>query len=526
MKPWIWLFLILLMAGFFRFFQLDFIPPGLFPDEAMNGNNAYEALGTRNFKVFYRENFGREGLFINIQAISIAIFGNTAFALRIVSAVFGTLTVLAVYFFVREYTKQERIALLASFFVATSFWHILFSRIGFRAITAPFFLTLGLGMLYALWNRVHSTNHAKLFLLAGFGGFIFGLGFHSYIAYRVAPLLLITGFLLFVKEAKLARARCVLCLPAVYLLFLIIAAFPLLLYFAFNPQDFFGRTSQISILASENPLRSLALNTGKTLGMFLFAGDFNWRHNFSGAPALWWPVVIFFLIGIVESIRKKYFLLPLWFIIMMLPVVVSSEGVPHALRSIILIPPTFIFAALGLDYLWWQVTNWLEKKEKIYKDATKTIRRIKQETNVLVIIILVAVGIFSYNLYFGKWAKREETRAAFESELYEYGLLLNRTPPEIPKFVVTDADRIDLTGVPMALQPIIFATGTYHPEPPGAKNIFYITLSELPNIDCAKSCMLIPIGNQDQILGQGRELTPDLKIQLRDSLLVGIKETK
>jgi len=60
---------ILLLAAFFRFWQIGAIPPGLYPDEAMNGNNALEALETGDYKVFYSDNFGREGLFINIQAI-------------------------------------------------------------------------------------------------------------------------------------------------------------------------------------------------------------------------------------------------------------------------------------------------------------------------------------------------------------------------------------------------------------------------------------------------------------------------
>ena len=63
---------ILIIASFFRFYNLSTMPPGLYPDEAMNGNNALQALRTAppagGFKVFYPENAGREGLFINIQA--------------------------------------------------------------------------------------------------------------------------------------------------------------------------------------------------------------------------------------------------------------------------------------------------------------------------------------------------------------------------------------------------------------------------------------------------------------------------
>ena len=68
---------VLILGVFFRFYQIKEIPLGLYPDEAMNGNNAYEALHTGSFKVFYRENNGREGLFINMQALSMAMRATT-----------------------------------------------------------------------------------------------------------------------------------------------------------------------------------------------------------------------------------------------------------------------------------------------------------------------------------------------------------------------------------------------------------------------------------------------------------------
>ena len=56
------LLIILLIAVFFRVWQLSSIPPGLYPDEAINGNEAITNPG----KLFYPENNGREGLFINV----------------------------------------------------------------------------------------------------------------------------------------------------------------------------------------------------------------------------------------------------------------------------------------------------------------------------------------------------------------------------------------------------------------------------------------------------------------------------
>ncbi len=49
---------IILVAAFLRVYKLDTIPPGLWPDEALNGTQALE----EPFKLFYPENNGREGL--------------------------------------------------------------------------------------------------------------------------------------------------------------------------------------------------------------------------------------------------------------------------------------------------------------------------------------------------------------------------------------------------------------------------------------------------------------------------------
>ena len=100
---WSLVIVIIIIVAFLRLYNIAELPLGLYPDEAMNGNNALEALSPDGqFKWFYPENNGREGLFMNIQALSIALFGNFPWALRIVSAIFGILTVLGLYLCVKE----------------------------------------------------------------------------------------------------------------------------------------------------------------------------------------------------------------------------------------------------------------------------------------------------------------------------------------------------------------------------------------------------------------------------------------
>lgn len=93
---------IMAIAVFFRLWKLDSIPPGLYPDVAINGNEALEALKSGNFKLFYPENNGREGLFINLISLSFAVFGVSIWSIKIVAAIFGILTVLGVYLLTQE----------------------------------------------------------------------------------------------------------------------------------------------------------------------------------------------------------------------------------------------------------------------------------------------------------------------------------------------------------------------------------------------------------------------------------------
>lgn len=507
-----WLIItILALAAFFRLWQLDSIPPGLFPDEAMNGNNAHEALGAPppagGFKIFYPENNGREGLFINLQALSILAFGHTAFALRFVAALFGIGTVITLYFFVREYTEDKRTALFAMFLSAVGFWPVLLSRLGFRANMAPFALAAGLAFLYYSYNRKNDKPHGRALLAGAFGGFIFGLGFHSYIAYRIAPLILLAPILLFIRSARRERSGCILCIPAIFLFFTFVAAAPLGYYFLMHPEDFFGRTAQISVFSDINPAKAFLTNAAKTMQMFYFVGDLNQRHNLAGAPQLWWPVAIFFTLGILEALRKKYWVLFLWFFTMLLPVAVSSEGVPHALRAIVMIPPVFAFAGIGLERLW----RWAELHRPLMRGVGK----------IAILILLAATATQSARAYFFSWARSTETYHAFGGDLYSIGLKLNQVPETTQKYVVTDeVDSIDRTGRPMALQPILFATKTYLPEPEGYKNIYYIALNNIAKIRCEPNCVIAPIGNREKIFDTLSKNLPSLEVDQNTGFLV------
>ncbi len=516
-KHWPIIVLIIIVAIFFRFQSITSTPPGLYPDEAMNGNNALEAIETGNYKVFYSENNGREGLFINIQAQSIKIFGpstgsgqgNQPWVLRIVSAIFGVLTVLGLYLLTQRLFNWQ-IAALSSYLMAIGFWHVLFSRIGFRAIMAPMLLVWG---MYFMWRGLSS---GKLWNFAA-SAIFWGLGFYTYIAFRTMPLMLIIVLLAYwhatkkdFSHQKYEHIRNQLLRGlALFLIVIILVALPIAYYFWTHPADFLGRTGQLSIFASEQPLQSLAENTYKTLGMFNFVGDHNWRHNLSGAPLLLWPVGIFFALGFLRSWVKLFkrarthghlstvqvFLLS-WFFVGLIPVVLSNEGLPHALRAILLAPVVFIWAGEGL---WWVI----DKIADFYRSRDKHELRMpirhaymKESSFVAIlalIVFLIALTAAEYDKYFNKWAKNPNTAAHFNENYVKIGEELNAMPLNIKKYVLVNAGGIDVHGVAMPAQTVMFITDTYTPEKQKAKNIYYLTTEQFEKRLFDRNSVVIPL---------------------------------
>jgi hypothetical protein len=203
-----------------------------------------------------------------------------------------------------------------------------------RAICAPFFLTWGLYFLLAGIRRVRSGKPAMAWMAAA--GAVYGLGFHTYIAYRTTPAL-VAGVLLyyFFRARREGWSGAFWKASASFATAAALAVSLLLIYFARNPGTFFGRTTQISIYRTNHPYTTLLLNIWKTAQMFFFEGDSNWRHNYDGQRELFWPVAILFAFGCamgLTAIWKRqerwfsYAVALAWIVLSAVPVVLSDDG--------------------------------------------------------------------------------------------------------------------------------------------------------------------------------------------------------
>lgn len=504
---------IIALAVFMRFYQLSETPPGLYPDIAINGNDALSSLQTGEYKLFYPENNGREGLMMWLDAASMAIFGINVLALKIPAAIAGVLTVFGIYLLCRQLFKnqQETIALLAAFFCAVLFWHINFSRIGFRVILMPLVLVFS---FYFLWKSLrqsldHKNSNNIALAPAIAGGIIFGLGFYTYTGFRLAVFLLFGVLLLwFFIYKKNEQIKKFIRLSLAMLLAVFFTALPIGIYFLQNPADFLGRAAQTSVFAAPNPPYELIKSVVLHLAMFNIAGDNNWRHNLLGAPELFLPVGILFLAGIAIAIWRSfgknslaeklpYLALLLWFVVLLLPGALTCEGIPHSLRTLGVIPAAVIFCAVGGVALY----QWLKSK-------------LAKKILIPVVIIFIAVIILqSYYSYFVVWAKNSAVEAAFTANLVDIGNLTSQLHNDgWQTIVVVNENGVPVPypdGIPMPAQTVMFVE-TENCYNTNGRNVIkscrpyssYIKPNQLNTISASAKTAIVPLKDEQQIFDQ------------------------
>lgn len=504
------LILIIVVAIFFRFWQFNSVPPGLYQDEAMNGADALASIESGKLNVFYQNNNGREGMIVWLDVLAIKLFGAEPWVLRLFPAIAGVLAVLGIFFLTKELFSIDpalklrggvEVALASSFFMAISFWAVNFSRMGFRA---------NLMLPFLIWSFYFLIRKFAKPLL---GGILFGLGFYTYISYRFAPILVAAFFIPYLIKCGTKK------LWTKFLVFIIIAfivALPIGIYFLNNPGNFFGRSGQVSIFSSENPFKAAILSVATTLGMFNIIGDFNWRHNYAGSPLLFWPVGILFVLGILICAKRRNSsdkFLFLWLFIFLLPNILSIEGNPHALRALGAMPAAMIFSGIGLVWLYQRIREYLDNKieNQKFEAYLNQLLRIKKEISVLLVIFLFFVAFAEFNKYFVKWASNVRTAEAFSQNQVIISDYLNQLPKGVKRYVIWPSnDRPTNNGLPVSAQTTYFLTYK-------KSDINYIKSNEFDKINSGiNGAVIIPIYFDLGLLHNLNKKIPTGKIEFID----------
>lgn len=196
--------LTVLLGAILRFTFLDKYPPGVTGDEIQQGYSAYSILKTGkdewgDLLPLYPVSFGdyRPPLYIYLTVPFVAIFDLNIFSTRFASALFGTLSVIVIFVLAEKLFENRKIALLTSFILAISSWHVFYSRAAWESNVGIFFFLVG---VYAF---LHGLQKHRWLIISSLS---FGLTIFSYYSFKFFIPLFVVG-LIFIYRQKLRKIK-------------------------------------------------------------------------------------------------------------------------------------------------------------------------------------------------------------------------------------------------------------------------------------------------------------------------------
>jgi len=378
-KNFILLLLIISLAFVLRFYKLGEVPYGFYQDESAIGFNAYSILETghdeygKSFPLYFKS-FGdyKLPIYIYSTAIAVKVFGLNEFAVRFPSALFGVLSVIALYLFTRELTKKSSIALVSSFLYSINPWSLHYNRATFEVSISLFlFLTGG----YFLLKSFNKKN--GLLFISGVVTFITAL--YTYNLTRLLAPLLFLLFVLWFRKEVLSLGKKTL-LTALFVS--VIMFFPFLS--SFYREGGVGSATGTLIFTSAQvkapqiELRSYVLELSPLLSKIFFNSyalsviefvknvlrhlDFNFffvsgsshgNHGIGIVGQFYLFEAITMIMGLIYLAfkRKKWLLFLLSWIGIVIAAASLTREAPHATRSFFLIPSMLILSSTGLIFI-------------------------------------------------------------------------------------------------------------------------------------------------------------------------------
>lgn len=434
-----------LVGAWLRLWQLSDVPPGLHYDLAATALLGQQIAFDGARPIFIQAFTGHEVLFYYWLAAWFNLIGSSVFSLRLAAATLGILTIPACFFAVRQCMRllapqdkalQFTVASLAAVLLAFAFFHVTFSRFGFRVITQPLVQCLALGFLFRAIinspNKLLVTSYWD-FILAGF---FTGLAAYTYLSARLFPFPLGVFWLALLLGVWLSRSSPpVSSFPfyalrfTLYVLSAALTFAPLGVYFLQHPEDFLNRFSQVAPRAGEENL--VWQGVQRALEMVFINGESYDRFNWPGLPLLVFPLGIFFVIGLLAigysltrppvhpHARAVRILLLAWLPLMLLPTALSvNEIFPSNVRAFGVTPLLFVFPAYGLALAF----RWLQKQ------WPGPLLPTAYPMTLLTLAILGFGTAFTYSLYFERWANLPSQRLNNETDMTGVAEYLNAQP--------------------------------------------------------------------------------------------------
>ena len=307
---------------------------------------------------YFPRNTGREMIHYYLTAAYLALFNLpiSFLNLKVVAVFTNLLTLLFIYLLGKE-VGNKWVGLGAALMAGIAYWPLLFTRLALRIplyplFTAPvmYFLVRGL--------RRQSVNDILL------AGLFLGIGLHGYTPFRIVPILVVVGVLIYLLHRP-SRDRRLQTLFALGLIVLVsvVVFLPLLRYWLANPEVFayraFSRLTGDEVAFQASPVLIFLQNFWKSSVMFFWSNGVIWAHSIPNRPALEVVSGALYFLGIasllIRYIRERSWMdlfLLVSIPILMLPSILSlaypGEN-PSLNRSAGAIVPVFVVIGLALE---------------------------------------------------------------------------------------------------------------------------------------------------------------------------------
>lgn len=443
------LFAIVAIASILRLWKLGDVPISPDWDEAALGYNAYSIMQTGRdeygeFLPIVLRSFDdyKPALYAYLTMPFIKMFDLTVFSVRFPSAIFGILTIIMTYFLVKELFKgrnyQDFLALLSSFLLAISPWHIQFSRIAFESNVGVAFNTLA--VLFFLVGL-----KKPLFLVLS--SITMGLSLYVYQSEKVfVPILAFLMIIIFRKDLFL--------LPKKYIATAFVLGFFIVLpitHYILTNKEALSRAQDVSILANKMPILEENVqrlvedrknndyiglifdNRRVTYLKDIAAGylshfDLNWlfikgdiaRHHTPNMGLFYIIELPFLLIGVYKLLfgefsKKTKLLIFSWFLIAPIPASVTSD-VPHAVRALNFLPIFQIFTAIGVLFSMQKISNIQFQISNI--PPSLKLWRASKYFKFLIVVFIFSFFVFNFIYYLNQYFIQQNY---FHAKYWQYG---------------------------------------------------------------------------------------------------------
>ncbi len=436
-----------------RFYRLSELPPGIQSDEGPDGVYALQVLQGRHRVFFPEKGSGREAVGVYAVAFSTILLGRTLFSFHLPTAVASAGTVFAVFWLGRLLfgldEKSGRstpgrgllVGGVGAGLMAVSMNQTFLARAGLRANYLPLFLTLSFALLW--WSWRHRADRGGAWWQAALAGTFAGLLPYTYLAARLTPFLYLLFGLSFIYPLRNVRTattragleRQDLLRVGLFVCMAGLVAAPLLLYFAFNPEDLTIRSRDFWRFNEGfgSAIAALLNNAWEHLLVFGFRGDRIPRYNFAGQPMLNPWQTVFFWLGVGFALYRwqripANRLLFLWLAVLILPAMLANtdgQG-PNTLRMIGAAPTVYLFIGSGM----WETYGFIRSRRLSFKWRNRPFLPeheglIAAAGAAVMAVLILLQGVTTYRTFFEEWAAAPGFNRAYHAEWAKAAEVLN-----------------------------------------------------------------------------------------------------